>query len=89
MSDREGRGLGIDAVELVGQVQSGERSAVAIVQHYLERVNRINPALNAFVEVWPDSALQQAERIDQRRARGEALGPLAGLPIGLKDNLCL
>ncbi len=55
MSDREGRGLGIDAVELVGQVQSGERSAVAIVQHYLERVNRINPALNAFVEVWPGS----------------------------------
>jgi len=42
----------------------------------------------AYNEVWPERALERAGEIDRRRAAGEALGPLAGVPVAVKDNLC-
>ncbi len=61
-------------------------SLVEIVQMYLERI-RENEDLNAFLEVFEESALEQAAQIDQKRKEGTA-GRLAGAVIGLKDNIC-
>lgn len=61
-------------------------SLVDIVQVYLGKIQE-NQDLNAFLEVFETSALEQAKRIDQKRAEGKA-GRLAGMVIGVKDNIC-
>ncbi len=71
--------------ELAGRVRSGEQSARELVTHALERIETDNPALNAFVAVDADRALQAARAIDERVSRGFDPGPLAGIPIGVKD----
>src|SRR5688500_4978484 len=64
-------------------------SAAEICRAFLERTQALNPTLNAFNHVAADRALEHAQAIDRRRAAGEALGPLAGVPIALKDNMCV
>ena len=55
----------------------------------LERASALNPALNAFLQLLPDQALAAARAQDARLARGESPEPLAGIPVALKDNMCL
>jgi len=55
---------------------------------YLERIERHNPSLHVYHEVYAEQAMKQAEAVDAARTRGEALGRLAGVPIAIKDNLC-
>lgn len=74
--------------EIADLVGRGEVSAVAMARASLERIEARNPKLGAFVGIAAEQALSQAEEIDTRRSRGEALGKLAGVPIGLKDALC-
>ena len=74
--------------QLHQQLVSKTRSAVEITQTYLDRITTLEPQLRSFLTVTAEVALAQAEAIDAQLARGEALGPLAGIPIGLKDNLC-
>jgi len=69
-------------------VGKGEVSAVEVCQAHLDRIAAANPALNAFNTVCADHALAAAAAVDARRASGQPLGPLAGVPIALKDNLC-
>jgi aspartyl-tRNA(Asn)/glutamyl-tRNA(Gln) amidotransferase subunit A len=71
--------------EVTSALASGA-TVVDIVTHYLSAIKQ-HAHLNAFLEVFESSALQQAARIDEKRARGES-GRLAGMVIGLKDNLC-
>ena len=63
-------------------------SAKEMTQFYLNRIEKINPKLNAFLHI-DQSALKQAELIDQKIAAGENAGLLAGLPFGIKDLLCV
>ena len=70
------------------QLQSGEVSSRELVDQHLKRLESSEPSLNAFVEVTADQARAEASRIDEARAAGETLGPLAGLPLAIKDNLC-
>lgn len=72
-------------VDLAGLVRSGAVSARAVASVFLERINRHNPQLNAFVYVDAVSALAQAEAIDRIVASGRDPGPLAGVPVGVKD----
>ncbi|HTM44615.1 MAG TPA: Asp-tRNA(Asn)/Glu-tRNA(Gln) amidotransferase subunit GatA [Polyangiaceae bacterium] len=72
---------------LADQVRRGEVSAETVIQRSLERI-AANQDLNAFLFVAKESALEAARALDQRRAKGEQLGPLAGVPIGIKDALC-
>lgn len=71
--------------EIKKTLEKKETDCRAIVNHYLENI-RTKAYLNAFVEVYAQSALQQAERIDEKLAKGKA-GKLAGMVIGIKDVL--
>jgi len=70
-------------------VASGRASAVDVCRAALSRIDAVNPSLNAFNLVDHDRALAAAAALDRRRAAGEPLGPLAGVPVALKDNLCV
>jgi aspartyl-tRNA(Asn)/glutamyl-tRNA(Gln) amidotransferase subunit A len=71
--------------ELAGRVRRGEMSAREVVGHCLERIESLNPRLNAFVAVDGERAMAEAARIDERVAAGDDPGPLAGVPFGVKD----
>ncbi|MEV7964736.1 Asp-tRNA(Asn)/Glu-tRNA(Gln) amidotransferase subunit GatA [Sphaerisporangium sp. NPDC088356] len=73
------------AAELGALVASGEVSAVEVTQAHLDRIAEVDPKVNAFLHVAAESALEQARAVDARRAAGEELGPLAGVPIAHKD----
>jgi aspartyl-tRNA(Asn)/glutamyl-tRNA(Gln) amidotransferase subunit A len=73
------------AVDLARQVRSGARSASDLLEHALGRVEALNPAVNAFVAVDADRARAAAAAVDEAVAAGRTVGPLAGLPIGVKD----
>ncbi|MDE2935046.1 MAG: amidase [Chloroflexota bacterium] len=73
------------AHELAALVRSGELSPVALMERSLARIEALNPTLNAFVEVDAEGAMRQAEALAERLAGGEAAGPFAGLPLGVKD----
>lgn len=74
-----------DAAGLGRAVSSGEVSARDVVQRCLARIEAENPRLNAFTDVLAERALARADAIDVRRAGGQALGPLAGVPFAVKN----
>lgn len=76
------------AFELRAQVASGERSAVDVTRAYLARAEALNPKLRCFLTVDYEGALAAAAQVDRARSAGEELGPLAGVPVAIKDNLC-
>ncbi len=75
------------AAELARGLRAKQYSAVEVAGHFLERIERANPALNAFVTVTRERALADAKRADERLARGEG-GPLTGVPLAHKDIFC-
>ncbi len=70
------------------EVRRGDRSARSVVEEHLAAIDARESEIHAFNLVLSDSALAAADAIDARVARGEDPGPLAGLPVALKDNLC-
>lgn len=76
------------AHEQAALLAAGEISAVELAQAHLDQIEAINPALNAFLHVDADGALATAAEVDARRAAGERLSQLAGVPIAVKDNFC-
>ena len=70
------------------RLQSGEVSSCELVEDHLNRLEAVEPSLHAYLEVTAERARSDARRIDEARAAGEDLGPLAGLPLAIKDNLC-
>ncbi len=65
----------------------GKASSVELTRGYLDRIQALNPTLNAFITVEPDRSLAEAAAADARRAKGDA-GPLTGVPIAHKDIFC-
>jgi aspartyl-tRNA(Asn)/glutamyl-tRNA(Gln) amidotransferase subunit A len=78
----------VTALELAAAVRAGERSARSVVEEHLARIEAREPELHAFNLVTADEALAAADAVDQAVAAGQDPGPLAGVPIALKDNLC-
>ncbi|QNJ31932.1 aspartyl-tRNA(Asn)/glutamyl-tRNA(Gln) amidotransferase subunit A [Synechococcus sp. PROS-9-1] len=70
------------------QLESGEVSARELTDHHLARIEAVDSSVHAFLEVTADRARADADRLDEARAAGEDLPPLAGVPIAIKDNLC-
>ncbi|CAN6972232.1 unnamed protein product [Brassica rapa subsp. trilocularis] len=66
---------------------SGETTASEIAKSYLSRIRLTEPQLKCFLHV-SENVLKEAQEIDQRISRGEEVGPLAGVVIGVKDNIC-
>ena len=75
----------LSAVEQRRLLGAGEVSVVEVVTAHLERIEEVNPSLNAIVTLVPERALAEAARADDAKVRGEAPGPLHGLPIAIKD----
>jgi aspartyl-tRNA(Asn)/glutamyl-tRNA(Gln) amidotransferase subunit A len=73
--------------ELAGDLEARRISSAELTRHYLTRVERHDPALNAFVTVTAERALAQAAEADRRLARGEGT-PLTGIPLAHKDIFC-
>ncbi|AFZ23479.1 glutamyl-tRNA(Gln) and/or aspartyl-tRNA(Asn) amidotransferase, A subunit [Cylindrospermum stagnale PCC 7417] len=74
--------------ELHEQLIKKERSAVEITQEALDRIQALEPKLHSFLSVTAQQALDQARAVDAKIAAGEEIGILAGIPIGIKDNMC-
>jgi aspartyl-tRNA(Asn)/glutamyl-tRNA(Gln) amidotransferase subunit A len=75
----------LTAAELAALVASGETSAVEVTRAHHDRIAAVDDKLHAFLHVDDVGALDAAARVDAARARGDALGPLAGVPLALKD----
>ena len=75
------------ATELARVIQAKEVSSVEVVKAYLERIDAVNPRLNAIVQLTAEAALERARASDAALARGEIKGPLHGVPMTIKDSL--
>ncbi|MDN5977057.1 MAG: Asp-tRNA(Asn)/Glu-tRNA(Gln) amidotransferase subunit GatA [Acidipropionibacterium jensenii] len=80
--------LTASACDLVAAMEAGELSSAQITRACLDRIEQVDGQVNAFLAVDADRAMDQAEGIDRRRAAGEKLGPLAGVPLAVKDLFC-
>jgi aspartyl-tRNA(Asn)/glutamyl-tRNA(Gln) amidotransferase subunit A len=76
------------ASRIADDVRSGARSARDVLDEHLEAINRREPDIHAFNTVLADDARAAADAVDATVARGDDPGPLAGVPLALKDNMC-
>ncbi len=76
------------AAELSGMLQSKEISAVELAQDVLARTKAVDDKVGSYITVTEEAALAQAAAVDAKRASGEALSALAGIPVAIKDNIC-
>ena len=78
----------MSALDIAAAVRAGERSAVSVVDDYLARIDANDGEIHAFNLVTHELAREQAAVVDAAVAAGDDPGPLAGVPIALKDNMC-
>ena len=76
---------GVGAAQIARSVASGQVSALEVARSMLDRIKQRNPTWNAYTEVTRERALAEAGAVDVARARGERLGPLAGVPYAVKN----
>jgi aspartyl-tRNA(Asn)/glutamyl-tRNA(Gln) amidotransferase subunit A len=79
----------LTAAEIAATMGSGQASAAEVTQAHLDRIAAVDKQVNAFLHVDAEGALAAAQRVDAKRAAGERLGPLAGVPLALKDVLTM
>lgn len=75
------------AVEIRDKIRKGEATAASVAQHFLDRIEKYDGQIGAFLTVFHDRALQKAREIDEKKRSGKQLGKLAGVPIAIKDNI--
>jgi aspartyl-tRNA(Asn)/glutamyl-tRNA(Gln) amidotransferase subunit A len=75
----------LDVAELQEVLRKGEASAVEVTRAYLDRITAEDPRLASYLYIDSETALKTAAAVDEDRARGAELGPLAGVPVALKD----
>ena len=75
----------LTAVELASRIRTRNLSAREVMAAHVARIERVNPAVNAIVTLVAERAMAEAAKADERQARGDALGPLHGLPVAHKD----
>ena len=73
------------AAELSAALEARVVSATEVTRAHLDRIAAVDDRVHAFLHVAADSALEQAAAIDERRTAGDDLGPLAGVPVAVKD----
>lgn len=75
----------MEATEIARLVAAGELRGEDVLSDHLARIDATNPGINAIVTLTPELALEAARDIDRRVAGGDTVGPLAGVPVGIKD----
>jgi len=80
--------IDLTASELLAQLNAGELRSVEVTEAFLDQIQKFDGQVQAFLEVDPAMAIERAEVIDARRAAGQKMGVLAGLPVAIKDVLC-
>lgn len=78
----------MSAIAIAAAVRSGQRSALEVVNEHLALIEQRDPEIHAYNLVTAESARAEAAAIDARVAAGQAVGPLAGVPLATKDNMC-
>lgn len=77
------------AIDIAAAVRRRETSALAVTEAHLDRIARVNPRVNALTVVFADWARREAESVDAALAAGVEPGPLAGVPVSVKENIDL
>lgn len=75
--------------EAIEQLKSGETTSVKLTEDYLNKIKELNPKLNAYITVFDDEAISMAKESDERRKEGRELSEIDGVPIAVKDNMCM
>jgi len=78
----------LSAAELAAAIAAGEVSALQAVEAYLDAIEKREPQVEAYNEVLSERARESASAVDADLAAGAPLGPLAGVPVSVKDNMC-
>ncbi len=81
--------LDLTAAALGEKIGAREISSVEATTAYLDRIEKLNGSINAYVTVEKEEALKRAKEIDEKIAAGELKSPLAGVPVAVKDNMCI
>ncbi len=76
------------AARLAAALKNKEVSSREVTRDYLDKIAQEETKIGAYITVTVETAMAQAQRIDDARAKGEELSPLAGVPAGIKDNIC-
>ena len=76
---------GMDAVALARAIRSKELSPVEVVEAHLARMDVLEPSIHAFCTITSQAAREQAREVEARILRGDEVGALAGVPVGIKD----
>jgi aspartyl-tRNA(Asn)/glutamyl-tRNA(Gln) amidotransferase subunit A len=79
----------LSANEIASSIASGELSSVEVTNAHFDRIEKVDDRVHAFLHLTKESALSDAARVDAKRKAGEKLGPLAGVPLALKDILAM
>ena len=74
--------------ELLEKLEKKELTSQEIVESYLKRIDEKEDDVQAFVTKAGEKALEKAKEIDKKRENGEKISKFAGIPIGIKDNMC-
>src|SRR5262245_48505311 len=77
----------LSIVEASRRIASREISPVDLTRAYLERIERLDKRINAYITVTAEPALAQARALERELMTGRSRGPLHGIPLGLKDNI--
>ena len=75
----------LSGVELGSMVKRGDVAPTEVIDYFFNRIEKRNPGLNAFVYTKYDDAIKEAKALETLLVKHEEVGPLAGVPIGLKD----
>lgn len=81
--------MSLTAVELGKKIASGEVTSVEATKAALDRMEQLEKEYNSFVTIDREGALAQAEAVQKKIDAGELTGPLAGVPVAIKDNMCI
>lgn len=80
--------LSLSAVELSAAIKEGKTTAVEAMQAVLSKIEEVEKEINAYVTIDKEGALKKAEEVQKKIEVGELSGPLAGVPVAIKDNMC-
>ena len=80
--------LELTALQMKTALEAGHLTSRRLVAASLGRIEKLDGRVGAFLSTRGDQALAEADGIDKRRAAGQAVGPLAGMPVAVKDNMC-